>query len=160
MKRLAFAPLTALAIGIATPAFATLSEPTTQSVRTFENGFCAGISWITLRPGETVTMDEGPDFYVFRVAGPADESWGVYSGNASQVSSADRREIVRRNGVTISAATENGEFRGYLAANSQGWQNHFFGSVFDGSTRDIAFFDRVDFSAAGQAKCDSHRARP
>jgi hypothetical protein len=159
MKRLLALPFALLATSMATTASAAIGDPTGQPVETFENGFCAGISWITLRPGETVTVDEGPDFYVFRVTGPSNLSWGVYSGNAAQVSDADRRQVARRNGVTISAATEGGRFRGYLAVNSDGWQNHFFGSVFNGSATDIAFFDRVDFSEAGQAKCQSHGGR-
>jgi hypothetical protein len=59
--------------------------------------------------------------------------------------------------VTITARSEEGSFRGYLAQNDDGWQNHFFGSVFHNDRTDLAFFDRVDFSAAGRAKCDSHR---
>jgi hypothetical protein len=157
MKRL-LALLLALFAFAAAPSVA-VADPTGQPVEMFENGFCAGISWITLRSGEAVTADEGPDFRVFRVTGPEGHSWGVYSGNAAQVSYAARRQVARRSGVTLSAVTEDGAFRGYLAANRQGWQNHFFGSVFDGSARDLAFFDRVDFSPAGQAKCESHRGQ-
>lgn len=156
-RRVLPALLAALALWLTPTASAAAFDPMGQPVETFEHGFCAGISWVTLRSGETVTVDFGPDFRVFRVAGAADQSWGVYSGNAAQVSYAARRRVARRNGVTLNAVTEDGAFRGYLAIDRQGWQNHFFGSVFNGSARDLAFFDRVDFSAAGQAKCDAHR---
>lgn len=132
-------------------------QPSGGAVPLFENGFCAGISWITLRPGETVTRDDGPDFAVFRVRGPGNAWWGVYSGNAAQVSGDDGRAFAERDGVTIQAMSNGSGFGGYLAHDRRGWQNHFFGSVFHNGRDDLAFFARVDFSAAGQAKCEAHR---
>jgi hypothetical protein len=131
-------------------------QPAGGQVPLFENGFCTGISWITLRPGEVVTRDDGPDFTVFQVRGPGDAWWGVYAGNAAQVSGMDAHAFAQRDGVTITSRTDRDGFRGYLARDSRGWQNHFFGSVFHNASGDLAFFDRVDFSAAGQAKCRAH----
>lgn len=132
-------------------------QPSGGQVPLHENGFCAGISWITLRAGETVTRDNGPDFTVWRVRGQGDAWWGAYAGNASQVSGLDAQRFVERDGVTITARSDRDGFRGYLAENRQGWQNHFFGAVFHNSREDLAFFDRIDFSAAGQEKCAAHR---
>ncbi len=83
--------------------------------------------------------------------GSTNHRWGVYGGNAAQVRS-NGPLLMRRDGVTVHRATEDGKFRGYLAEKG-GWQNHFFGSVFDGSTKDKAFFDRIDFGPKGQALC-------
>ena len=132
-------------------------QPTGGAVQLYENGFCAGISWITLREGETVAREDGPDFAVWRVNGPGDAWWGVYAGNAAQVSGLDAHPFTARDGVTITARSDSNGFQGYLAQNRQGWQNHFFGSVFHNGRDDLAFFQRVDFSPAGQAKCEAHR---
>jgi hypothetical protein len=59
--------------------------------------------------------------------------------------------------VIVHRATEDGQLRGYLAERGN-WQNHFFGSVFDGSNGDKLFFDRVDFGPKGQALCAKGRA--
>ncbi|MBB3909494.1 hypothetical protein [Sphingomonas desiccabilis] len=119
-----------------------------------DGGICAGLSWVHLAPGEKISVERGPDFKVFRFHGPASESdhwWGVYFGNAAQVRG-NGPLLLRRNGVTVRRATEDGQFRGYLAKKG-GWQNHFFGSVFNGSDKDRDFFDRIDFSSKGQALC-------
>jgi hypothetical protein len=116
-----------------------------------DGGFCAGLSWIGLLPGEKLTADDGPDFVVYRVNGPGKRSWGVYSGNFAQVRG-NGTLLLTRDGVVVHAAVEDGKFRGYLAE-KKGWQNHFFGSVFIGKPTDKAFFDRVDFGPKGQALC-------
>lgn len=127
-----------------------------RPVRLVDNGFCAGISWITLAAGETVSADEGPDFIVFRVAGPGQAWWGVYAGNAASVSGQDGLTLAERDGVRIRRAHSEQGVAGYLAENRQGWQNHFFGSVFNQTEADIAFFDRVDFSPAARERCRAY----
>jgi len=119
-----------------------------------DGGVCAGLSWIDLKPGERVFVERGPDFNVFRFegsAGPEDHWWGVYSGGFSQVHG-NSLLLVGRDGVQVHRATENGKFRGYLAEKGR-LQNHFFGSVFDGTNADKHFFDRIDFGSRGQALC-------
>lgn len=116
------------------------------------NSFCAGLSWVTLRPGETMKEERGPDFSVFRVSGPGTIYWGVYSGMAGQAKP-DEKHLFMRDGVVVSPSHEKGSFHGYFAVNSKGWQNHFFGSVFKDTAVDKSFFNRVDFSAFGQARC-------
>lgn len=123
-----------------------------------DGGVCTGLSWIHLAPDERVSIDRGPDFVVFRfhgLAGGTDHWWGVYGGNAAQVRG-DGRLLLRRDGVTVHRATEGGKFSGYLAARGA-WQNHFFGSVFDGSDHDRAFFDRIDFGPQGRVLCAKDR---
>ena len=40
-----------------------------------------------------------------------------------------------------------------VSVERNGLQNHFFGPVFKGTPDDRAFFERIDFSARGQALC-------
>lgn len=133
--------------------------PPASTVRIHDGGMCAGLSWIRLNPGETVTADQGPDFTVFRFetkgADAAKTAWGVYSGNFAQVRG-NGPLLLKRDGVAVHRAIEDGHFRGYLAE-KKGWQNHFFGGVFSGTDADRAFFARVDFSAKGQALCGRPR---
>ncbi|WP_156370225.1 hypothetical protein [Novosphingobium sp. Leaf2] len=131
-----------------------------EAAPTHDGGICAGLAWVELGPNEKVFIERGPDFNVFRFEGPAgstDHWWGVYSGNAAQVQG-NGPLLMRRDGVTVHRAIENGKFRGYLAERGD-WQNQFFGSVFDGSTKDKAFFDRIDFGPKGQALCAKGRQR-
>lgn len=119
-----------------------------------DGGVCAGLSWVKLAPDEKAYIEDGPDFFVLYFegkGGPEDHAWGVYSGNFAQVHG-NGPLLIKRDGVTVRRALEDGKFRGYLAEKG-GWQNHFFGSVFDGTDADKHFFDRVDFSPAGQALC-------
>jgi len=119
-----------------------------------DGGVCAGLSWVRLAPDEKAHIVDGPDFFVLYFegkGGPADHSWGVYSGNAAQVRG-NGPLLLKRDGVVVHRALKDGKFRGYFAEKG-GWQNHFFGSVFDGTDADKRFFDRVDFSPAGQALC-------
>jgi hypothetical protein len=119
-----------------------------------DGGTCAGLSWVTLAPGERAFVERGPDFNVLRFegsAGPNDHWWGVYSGNFAQVNG-NGPVLLEVDGVVIRRALENGQFRGYLAQKGN-WQNHFFGSVFNGTDADKSFFARIDFSARGQALC-------
>lgn len=111
-----------------------------------------------LAPGEKAFVEDGPDFIVLRFEGPGgpqDHWWGVYSGNFAQAKG-DGPLLFERDGVVVHRATENGKFSGYLAE-KKGWQNHFFGSVFNGSAADEAFFDRIDFGPRGQALCARDR---
>ena len=64
--------------------------------------------------------------------------------------------LLKRDGVVVHRAVEDGKFRGYLAEKG-GWQNHFFGSVFNGTAADKAFFERIDFGKTGQALCAKGR---
>jgi hypothetical protein len=140
-------PLLHLLISAALLAASAQAAPTT-------GGACVGLARVTLLPGETVAVDHGPDFDVYRVSGPAGSKghdWGVYSGGFAQVKG-NGPVLLSRNGVVVRRAIENGEFRGYLAAKGYG-QDHFFGSVFKGTDADRTFFDRVDFGPKGQALC-------
>ena len=119
-----------------------------------DGGICAGLSWVYLAPGEKGTIVHGPDFDVLRFHGPGgltDHWWGVYAGGWAQVRG-NGPLLLRRDGVTVHRAIKDGKFSGYLAEKGV-WQNHFFGSVFDGSKKDKAFFDRVEFGPKGQALC-------
>jgi hypothetical protein len=128
------------------------------AVPTHDGGMCAGLSWIRLAEGETVTAEPGPDFTVYRfegLKGPDHSWWGVYSGNYAQVRG-NGPLLLKRDGVAVHRAVTDGQFRGYLAEKN-GRQNHFFGSVFSGTDKDKAFFVRVDFSARGQTLCAKDR---
>lgn len=131
---------------------------TPDAVPVHDGGICAGLSWIRLTPGEVVSVERGPDFRVLRFHGPSGETdnwWGVYSGNYAPVRG-NGPVLLRRNRVAVRRATEDGEFRGYIAAKGNR-QNHFFGSVFDDNDKDRAFFDRVDLGSEGQALCAKDR---
>ena len=118
-----------------------------------ESGMCVGLGWLTAQPGEVVETVDGPDFkvYYFSVNGDPDHGWGVYWGNFAQVEG-NGPTLLKRDGVIVRRAIEDDKFGGYLAERD-GEQNHFFGSVFDGSKKDEAFFDRVDFGAVAQNRC-------
>lgn len=129
-----------------------------EAAPTHDGGVCAGLAWVELAPNERAFIERGPDFAVFRFEGPGgstDHWWGVYGGNAAQVRG-NGPQLLRRDGVSVRHATEDGKFRGYLAKKS-GSQNHFFGSIFDGSTKDKGFFNRIDFGPKGQALCAKGR---
>jgi hypothetical protein len=103
-------------------------------------------------------LERGPDFDVlyFETGGrPQTRSWGVYSGNAAQVRGSGP-VLLKRDGVTVRRAMEDGKFGGYLAQKGYS-QNHFFGSVFLGNASDKAFFDRIDFGPGGQLLCRKSR---
>ena len=137
---------------------AALDDGDPRPAQVHDGGVCAALSWVRLAPAEKASVEDGPDFRVFRFegpAGPTDHWWGVYAGNFAQVRG-NGPLLLERDGVTIHRALEDGKFRGYLAEKG-GWQNHFFGSVFDGTDNDKAFFDRIDFSPAGQALCAKDR---
>jgi hypothetical protein len=127
--------------------------PDESTVRLVDNGFCAGLSWVTLAPGESVTRDVGPDFEVYRGRGPGERSWGIYSGFAGQ-SHPDRDHVlVRREGVAVYRGTSrDGAFNGYIAGDHRA-QNHFFGNVFTDRPADAAFFARVEFGDEAKARC-------
>ena len=131
---------------------------TPDAAPTHDGGVCAGLSWVSLVPGESVSVERGPDFNVFRFTrsgGETDNWWGVYDGNAAQVRG-NGPLLLRRDGVTVKRAVENGKFRGYLAKKGD-WEEHFFGSVFNGSDKDKLFFDRIEFGRRGQALCAKGR---
>ena len=123
-----------------------------------DGGVCAGLAWVMLEPGEKAFVKHGRDFHVYRfegAKGPTDHWWGIYSGGFAQVRG-NGPLLLQRDGVTIHRAVEGGQFRGYLAEKGRG-QNHFFGSVFRGTSDDKKFFDRIDFSTRGQALCAKGR---
>jgi hypothetical protein len=128
------------------------TDSAVPTVPVHDGGMCAGLSWTRLAAGEKVSAEQGPDFTVYRFEpseGSTDGWWGLYSGNFAQVRG-NGPLLLKRDGVAVNRAVADGKFRGYLAER-KGRQNHFFGSVFDGTARDKQFFDRVDFSARGQA---------
>jgi hypothetical protein len=145
-----------LALALLQPAFpapqASPSKPTGNPVRLIDNGFCAGLTWVTLRPGETVKLDIGPDFNVYHVTGPGKKWWGVYSGFAASAKPDEARPLLKRADAAVFRATEEGRFEGYLVYQKD-QQNHFFGSVFADAPGDADFFSRVEFGATAQAKC-------
>lgn len=138
---------------------ALLLQNTTVDVTLAEGGFCTGPAWIDAAKDKQFTSMHGPDFNVYRHIGGAEDSWGVYSGRAASVSSAEKKRLLERDGVTVDAVSVDGRFRGYLASFPDGEQNHFFGAVFKDGASDRAFFDRVDFGATGRAKCAKHPPR-
>ena len=141
--------LIALAISLAMPQEG-------QALKIKEGGFCAGLGWIAVDGGAGYSVDQGPDFSVYRYAGKDGREWGVYSGMASQVSGSTGKVLFSRDGVTVRSAMVGGQFRGYLATDGSGGQNHFFGTVFTNTPADKAFFDRVDFGPSGKAKCERY----
>jgi hypothetical protein len=118
-----------------------------------EGGFCTGLAWVAATEASGWSQDIGPDFSVYRYNGPDGKWLGIYGGNASQVSNSSGKRLFARDGVTVRSTIVDGKFRGYLATNKAGWQNHFFGSVFNNTPQDRAFFDRVDFGPVGREKC-------
>lgn len=130
-----------------------------KAANVHDGGVCAGLSWIKLLPGERALIEVGPDFYILRFEGPGghdDHGWGVYSGEFAQVDGSGPL-LIQRDGVAVRRATEEeGDFGGYVAA-KRGRENHFFGSVFNGTRVDRRFFDRVDFGPSGQALCAKER---
>jgi hypothetical protein len=143
-------------------ALALLQDAQDQPVTLHDNGFCAGVSWVTLQPGETVTADRGPDFLVFRVKGRADRWWGVYGGMAGQASPDRAHPLLGKDGATVYRGTEAEEgrkrFGGYFVARGGG-QNHFFGNVFKDAATDRAFFARVRFGRVAEQLCTAARAK-
>lgn len=121
-----------------------------------EGGFCTGIAWISADASPKLSVDDGPDFRVYRYDGEGGDWWGVYSGRFAQVSDGKRRLFFKRDGVRVESITVDGKFRGYLATDRDGWQNHFFGAPFKNAASDMAFFAQVDFGPAGLAKCKRH----
>ena len=119
-----------------------------------DGGVCVGLSWVTLDPGETVTVEQRTDFTVYRFHGgkdAPDRAWGVYSGNYADVDSVGK-VLLETQGIAVERVIEDGRFAGYLAQRGDD-QNHFFGSVFTDDETDKRFFDRVDFGPKGQALC-------
>lgn len=121
-----------------------------------EGGFCTGLAWVQTDQPAVMTVDRGPDFRVFRFDKSSSEWWGIYAGNASQVGSGEKKVFFRRDGVQVESVTVDGTFRGYLATDKEGFQNHFFGSPFRNDRSDLAFFAAVDFGAAGKSLCSKH----
>lgn|GEM_PF-2184331 len=144
-------------------AVALLQDAQDQPVPLHDHGFCTGRSWVTLQPGEAVTVERGPDFRVFRVHGPGDRWWGVYGGMAGQASPDRDHPLLRKDGATVYRGTESDEgrkarFGGYFVA-LNGGQNHFFGNVFKDSATDRAFFARVRFGRVAEQLCAAARER-
>ena len=119
-------------------------------------GFCTGLAWVAVEDGTGLSVDRGPDFRVFRYDRSTTEWWGIYSGQHAQVSRGKKTLLFQRDGIRVDRVEVEGRFRGYLAVNEVGLQNHFFGSPFKDEPGDRAFFDAVDFSATGQANCKEH----
>ena len=133
------------------------NHPYGNPVQLVDGGLCTGIAWIKLLPGEIATVDYGPDFNVYRVQGQGNAGWGAYSGFAAQVSADTAYPLVKKDGVTVYRAT-GAEFSGYFVEEKTkefSSQNHFFGTVLKDDPSDAAFFARVTFGPAADAKCDS-----
>ena len=122
-----------------------------------EGGFCAGISWVVPPSTDHLSVENGPDFRVYRYNGSDTDWWGIYAGNYAQVSDGKKRKLFARDGVTVSAVTVDGEARGYLAVDKRGWQNHFFGSPFATDASAMKFFEGVTFGPTAEAKCAKYR---
>jgi hypothetical protein len=130
-----------------------------SSVRLVDNGFCAGLAWVTLLPGETLKRDLGPDFSVYRVNGPGDREWGAYSGFAGQSSPDRRHRLITKDGVSVFRGTgDDGAFNGYFVGNDRE-QNHFFANFFKDDGTDAQFFDRVELGSKARAKCEKYNAQ-
>jgi len=124
-----------------------------------DGGVCIGIAWVKVRDGEEVHVQNGPDFTVTYFQNPKHQAegwWAAYAGWWAQAKGMGE-PLLRRSDVVIRRAVEDGKFGGYLAEKKNGWQNHFFGSIFHDSATDLAFFDRIDFGPAGQALCAKRR---
>jgi hypothetical protein len=124
-----------------------------------EGGFCAGISWVVPPKADHLSIENGPDFSVYRYDASQTDWWGIYAGNAAQVSNGEKRILFKRDGVTVSAVTMDGKPRGYLAVDSRGWQNHFFGSPFATDDSAMQFFKNVTFGPEAVAKCSKYRSQ-
>ena len=132
------------------------SHPENNPVKLVDNGFCVGLAWVTLRPGEVATVDHGPDFDVYRVRGPGEIEWGSYSGFAGQSKPDEQHPLLKKDGTAVYRGTDNGgSFNGYFVGDSR-QQNHFFGTMFKDSAGDAEFFDRVILGPAATAKCESY----
>ena len=131
-------------------------HPYGNPVKLIDGGLCAGLSWVKLLPGEVATIDYGPDFNVYRVHGPGNATWGIYSGSAAQVSGDATHPLIKKDGVTVYRALGT-EVQGYLVEEKTKEftsQIHFFGTVFKDNAGDAAFFARVTFGSAAAAKCN------
>ena len=124
-------------------AFAALSlaMPATAAI-------CTGMSRIETLPGETVKIEQGPDFAVYRVSGPAGD-WAVYDGYFADLDDGVPKRFLSRGDVAIMAVGA----ASYLAVDPHGEQNHFFGALFHGGEADKPFFDRAIFGAPAKARC-------
>jgi hypothetical protein len=130
-----------------------------DALQLHEGGFCAGISWVVPPKADHLSIENGPDFSVYRYDASQTDWWGIYAGNAAQDSNGDKRILFKRDGVTVSAVTIDGKPRGYLAVDSHGWQNHFFGSPFATDISAMQFFKNVAFGPAAEAKCSKYRSQ-
>ena len=131
-------------------------HPNNNPVRLVDRGFCVGLAWVTLIPGEVAKVDYGPDFNVYNVRGPGRAEWGAYSGFAGESTPDLKHQLLVKNGVTVFRGTDSrGEFNGYFVGDNQR-QNHFFGTVFKDAPTDAAFFSRVTFGATAKARCESY----
>jgi len=116
-----------------------------------DRGTCVGLAWVALVDGETTRVQEGPDYDVHRFTDAGGHTWAVYDGNHAPAS-ADGPDLLKRDGVIVRRAQIDGKFQGYIVEQN-GRQNHFFGAVFDGTEKDKAFFERVDFGPRGRLRC-------
>ena len=131
-------------------------HPYNNPVRLVDRGFCVGLAWVTLQPGEVATVDYGPDFNVYRVRGPGKAEWGSYSGFAGQSKPDVKHWLLARNGITVFRGVDDrGAFNGYFIGDSSR-QNHFFGTVFKDARSDASFFARVMLGTPAKAKCESY----
>jgi len=128
-----------------------------KPVELHDGGFCAGLSWVSLTSGETVTVEYGPDFNVFHVKGPADRWWGIYSGNFGQSRPDRAHPLLAKDGAVVfrgtgDDASDKGHFNGYFVGDGRG-QNHFFGNVFKDAVPDRAFFQRIRLGKTAERLC-------
>ncbi len=125
-------------------------------VQLVDGGFCVGLAWVTLKAGEAATVDYGPDFNVYRLRGPEDAEWGIYSGFAGESKPDRQHALLKKNGVVVYRGLgENASFNGYFVEQGHA-QNHFFGTTFKDDVSDSSFFERVSFGPTAKTKCESH----
>jgi hypothetical protein len=137
------------------------NHPDDNPVTVRDSGFCAGIGWVTLLPGEVATVDYGPDFNVYRVRGPGGREWGIYTGFAGQ--SGPDSLLLSKDGARVYRGTEKDEggkpvFDGYFTSRHH-FQGHFFGNVFKDAPADRAFFSRIRLGRKGEQLCAQDHPR-
>lgn len=85
------------------------------------------------------------------VSGRTDSGWSVEELSRT-ARYAPGQIVLERDGVRVRHARHNGR-RGFLASDRAGRLNFFTFGGFRSTSANIAFFRRVDFSAAGRAAC-------
>ena len=133
-----------------------IAAATAPSSLAHEGGVCVGLSWVKLSSSENVSIQNGPDFDVFRFQGTDKNGeywWAVYRGRFASATAAST--LLKKEGITVRRAVADGKFDGYLVE-KDGEQNHFFGPIFKDTSTDAKFFDRIDFGSNARSLCEKH----